>query len=193
VFAELLRSRLSGIAELSDEQVSRFERHNELLSKWNRTVNLTSIRTLDEAVERHYCEAVFLAKHLPPGELKIVDIGSGAGFPGYPVAVLRPECTVTLVESHQRKSVFLREASRELANVRIRAVRVETVKEKFDWAISRAVSYEDLARSLKHIAPAVGLLTGAEEPPPGLRFAWQEPVALPWGSQRFLRMGKSVS
>ena len=59
------------------------EAHYELLMRWNRKLNLTSIRRLEEAVERHYCESVFPGAHLPAGALRIADIGSGAGFPGF--------------------------------------------------------------------------------------------------------------
>ena len=104
------------------------EAHYRLLLLWNRTLNLSAITGLEEAVERHYCESLFLGAHLPPGSLAIVDIGSGAGFPGLPVAVLRPECSVTLIESHQRKAVFLREASRGLPGVRVVAKRAEDVR-----------------------------------------------------------------
>src|SRR5580704_17440976 len=112
--------------------------------RWNKTLNLTAIRNREEAIERHYCESLFLGARLPAGALRIADIGSGAGFPGLPVAVLRPDCSMTLIESHQRKAVFLREASRKVLNVRVLAKRAEDVDEEFDWVISRAVSYEDL-------------------------------------------------
>jgi 16S rRNA (guanine(527)-N(7))-methyltransferase RsmG len=143
---------------------------------------------LEEAVERHYCESLFLGVHLPAGELRVVDIGSGAGFPGFPVAVLRPDLRVALVESHQRKAVFLREASRKIGNVRVIAKRAEQVDEKFDHLISRAVSYEDLRSSLKKLAPVADLLSGAEEPP-DLGVQWNPPIAVPWGNARFLRVG----
>jgi 16S rRNA (guanine527-N7)-methyltransferase len=190
MFADLLRERLARIVELSPRQVEALETHYQLLLRWNRTLNLTSIKRMEEAVERHYCESLFLGTHLPQGRLRIADIGSGAGFPGFPVAVLRPDCSVTLIESHQRKSVFLREASRNLPNVRVVAIRAEDVKEQFDWAISRAVSYKDLALFLKDLAPSVDLLTGGEEPPDGSGFVWQAPILLPWGGQRFLRSGQ---
>jgi 16S rRNA (guanine527-N7)-methyltransferase len=144
---------------------------------------------MEEAVERHYCESLFLGAHLPPGCLRIADIGSGAGFPGFPVAVLRPDCSVTLIESHQRKAVFLREASRKLPNVRVLARRAEDVGEQFDWAISRAVSYKDLASFLKNLTASVDLLTGGEAPPDGIGFVWQPAILVPWGGQRFLRSG----
>jgi 16S rRNA (guanine527-N7)-methyltransferase len=189
VFADAITTRLAGIAELSSQQIVALEAHYQTLLRWNRSINLTSISGLEEAVERHYCESLFLAASLPPGPLSIVDIGAGAGFPGFPVAVLRPDCSITLVESHQRKSVFLREVSRTLPNIRVLPKRAEAVGEQFDRAISRAVSYEDLASILKILAQAADLLTGVEEPPPEMAFQWSPPVALPWGNHRFLRTG----
>jgi 16S rRNA (guanine527-N7)-methyltransferase len=190
MFADLLNQRLAGVVEVSPVQAAALEGHYQLLLRWNRTLNLTSIRKMEEAVERHYCESLFLGTHLPPRPLRIADIGSGAGFPGFPVAVLRPDCSVTLIESHQRKAVFLREASRSLPNVRVLARRAEDVEERFDWAISRAVSYEDLASFLKSLAGSVDLLTGGEEPPGGIGFVWRPPIPMPWGKQRFLRTGQ---
>jgi 16S rRNA (guanine527-N7)-methyltransferase len=189
MFADLLRQRLAGIVEVSAGQVEALEAHYQLLLRWNRTLNLTSIKRMEEAVERHYCESLFLGTHLHQGRLRIADVGSGAGFPGFPVAVLRPDCSVTLIESHQRKAVFLREACRNLRNVRVLARRAEDVNEQFDWAISRAVSYKDLASFLKNLAPNVDLLTGGEVPPDGIGFVWQLPILVPWGGQRFLRTG----
>jgi 16S rRNA (guanine527-N7)-methyltransferase len=189
MFADLLRQRLAGIVELSPGQVEALEAHYQLLLRWNRTLNLTSIKRMEEAVERHYCESLFLGMHLPQGRLRIADIGSGAGFPGFPTAVLRPDCSVTLIESHQRKAVFLREASRNLANVRVLATRAEDVNEQFDWVVSRAVSYGDLASFLKNLAPNVDLLTGGEAPPGGIGFVWQPPIPVPWSRQRFVRIG----
>lgn len=178
---------------LTAEQVAALEAHLELLMRWNKTLNLTAIRNREEAIERHYCESLFLGMHLPAGPLSIADVGSGAGFPGFPVAVLRPDCTVTLIESHQRKSVFLKEASRKQANVRVLAKRAEAVTERFDRVISRAVSYEDLGSFLKKLAPTADLLTGVEEPPAELGFVWTAGIPLPWGQQRFLRTGQVVS
>ena len=192
MFADLLRERLAGIADLSEIQVAQLEAHYDLLKKWNQVLNLTRIDDLAEAVERHYCESLFLAAHLPSDSFRIADIGSGGGFPGIPVAITRPDCSVTLIESHQRKAVFLKEAARPLQNVRVLASRGEAVNEKFDFAISRAVSYEDLVKPLKRLAPRAILLSGSEEAPARLGFVW-ESIPLPWGKQRFLRVGQALS
>jgi len=177
---------------LTPEQQAALDEHLELLLKWNKTVNLTAIRDRDEAIQRHYGESLFLAFHLPAGPLTIADVGSGAGFPGLPVAIARPDCRVTLIESHQRKSVFLREAARKLPNVRVLANRAEDVQETFDHVISRAVSYVDLSRILRKVAPVADLLTGVDAPPVSLGFLWDSPIPLPSGDQRFLWIGRRI-
>src|SRR6266436_9755293 len=96
---------------------------------WNKVINLTRIERLEEVVDRHYAESLFVGANLPFGSLTIADLGSGAGFPGFPIAVLRPECSVTLIESHKRKAVFLKEASRALPNVVVLAQRAEDVSQ----------------------------------------------------------------
>jgi 16S rRNA (guanine(527)-N(7))-methyltransferase RsmG len=192
VFAELLRKRLAGIAELSAAQMATLEAHFNLMVRWNKTLNLTTVIDPAEAVTRHYVESLFLGAHLPGGSLKVADIGSGGGFPGLPVAVLRADCEVTLIESHQRKAVFLREASRGLANVKVMPKRVEEVEDRFDWIISRAVSYEDLASAVRALADTAALLTGDEEPPAKWGWHWDWPVAVPGGRSRFLRLGRGA-
>lgn len=189
MFAELLCQRLEGVVELSTFQVAQLEKHFDLLQRWNKVLNLTSVHGMEEIIERHYCESLFLAKHLPLATLRVADIGSGAGFPGFPVAVLRPDCDVTLIESHQRKSVFLRECSRDFPNVKVIANRVEAVREQFDWAMSRAVRYSDIEESAALMVNKIALLAGPEQPI-GNRFTWNTPMQLPWGDARFLWIGK---
>jgi 16S rRNA (guanine527-N7)-methyltransferase len=189
VFRELLRQKLTGVAVLTPEQLLALEAHYKLLVRWNRVLNLTTIESVSEAVERHYCESVFLATRLPSGSLRIVDIGSGAGFPGFPLAVVRRDCNVTLIESHRRKAVFLREISRAVSNVQVIASRADDVKGRFDHGVSRAVSCQSLISVLKTLASAADLLIGEEAPPEEMGFEWSEPVRLPWGRNRFLWRG----
>jgi len=87
--------------------------------------------------------------------------------------------------------VFLQEAARSLPNVRVLARRAEQVEEddEFDLAVSRAVSYRDLSPSVRVLAPAAYLLGGAESAPAEMGFEWEPPVPLPWGKQRYLRIG----
>ena len=192
MFRDLLRAKLSGICDLTDAQIDRMQAHQELLARWNRVLNLTSVSTLEQIVERHYCESVFAACHLPETPVSIADIGSGAGFPGVPIAIMRPECAVSLIESHQRKAAFLKEASRDLENVRVIAKRVEEVADSFDWAISRAVRYADMAVALCRTAKSAELLTGEVRASEMPGICWQVPVRLPWGDRRYLWIG-SVS
>jgi 16S rRNA (guanine527-N7)-methyltransferase len=191
MFGELLRGKLAGVCEVSDAEVARLEAHYELLTRWNKVLSLTSVRTLEDAVERHYCESVFAAVHLPAGAASVADIGSGAGFPGIPIAIMRPECAVVLIESHQRKAAFLKEASRELGNVRVAAKRVEEVSETFDWVVSRAVRYSDIAESLRRLGRNAELLTGEIRAAELAGFGWQEPIRLPWGDRRLLWIGRN--
>jgi 16S rRNA (guanine527-N7)-methyltransferase len=191
MFDELLRRKMARICELPDSQVELLRRHYELLTRWNRVLSLTSVRTLEEAVERHYCESVFAACHLPKGSSSVADIGSGAGFPGIPIAIMRPDCSVVLIESHQRKAAFLKEASRELANVQVLAKRAEDVTGSFEWVVSRAVRYSDIAATLKRLGRNAELLTGELCAADLDGFDWEEPIRLPWGERRYLWIGKA--
>jgi 16S rRNA (guanine527-N7)-methyltransferase len=187
-FAEKLKAKVSGFLLLSEQELSALVRHYELMRQWNRVLNLTRIEDLDDVVERHYAESLFLAAHLPKKRLRIVDIGSGAGFPGFPVAVVRPDCEVTLVEAHGRKAVFLKEATRGMLGVRVFASRAESLTGMaapnslktsafpYDWMISRAVRWDDV-QSLR-LAEHWMVLAGADVE--GSR------VQLPWGNARFL-------
>jgi 16S rRNA (guanine(527)-N(7))-methyltransferase RsmG len=180
MFKELLRAEFGAYGSLSDAQLNQLAGHYETLTRWNERLNLTRIRDLSESVRLHYCESLFLARFLPQGSHRIVDVGSGGGFPGIPVAVFRPDCEVTLVESHQRKAVFLREATRELPNVRVISRRAEEVQERFDWLISRAVAPSDLFEL--SLANNTLLLIGEGD---AIRLAGQA-TPVPWGNQRVL-------
>jgi len=169
LFSQLLIQRFAPYGSLSSSQLAHLERHYDLLLAWNQRLNLTRIAELQQAVELHYCESLYLARNLPNRPLKIADIGSGPGFPGFPIAVFRPDCQVTLVESNSRKCVFLQEASRVMPNIEVVAKRAEELTEHFDWLVSRAVRPEDVIR-LK-IAPQATILGN-------------QGVLLPWGTAR---------
>ncbi len=199
-FREILLRELNGLVPLTPAQILLLERHYDLMMLWNQRMNLTSIRTLADAVTRHYCESLVAGSQLSllglPQGSKLVDVGSGAGFPGIPIAVLHPEYSVTLVESHQRKSVFLREATRELPSVRVVAARIETVEDTFDLLISRAVEVSELLPLVPRIAPAVAMMLGQSDVDRlmSLRnWKWHAPIKLPWGDRRFLLIGSFSS
>lgn len=184
MFPELLRRNLASIQlELSGMQIQLLEDHFDLLNRWNNVLNLTRIQKIEEVVQLHYCESIFLGASLPLGPLRIIDIGSGAGFPGVPVAILRANSSVTLVESHNRKSVFLREVCRGLPNVRVFAERAERVTETFDWAILRAVRFDAIEDFVEMMAPNLAVLGGERSPTE--RFTWNK-TKVPFGKSRFL-------
>lgn len=191
-FPDLLFHHFSIAGSLTPQQVSELYRHYQLLQRWNLRLNLTSIREAREIVVRHYCESLFLGTLLPAGEISVADIGSGAGFPGIPMAVLRSDCRFLLIESHRRKAVFLREATRDYANVRVLAERAERLDGQFDWAVCRAVKFDgSLARLARHL----GILTGEQEIEELRKIKsliWQEPIRVPWGDRRVVLLGCST-
>lgn len=163
LFGEKLAQLLEGVVSLEPRQLEFLEQHWRLLSHWNKKINLTSITQTEEAVRRHYAESLFLAANLPQVRLVVADLGSGAGFPGIPMAVARPECEVHLVESDRRKAVFLREACRSLPNVRVRTERAEDLKGSFDWLVSRAVSPALVLECARRLGVGAGLLLSRKD------------------------------
>jgi 16S rRNA (guanine(527)-N(7))-methyltransferase RsmG len=174
-FRSLLAVEFAPYQVLSAAQLTALESHYNLLCKWNKKINLCRFRDLREAVQLHYCESLFLGRFLPPEPLRIVDVGSGAGFPGFPVAVLRSDCDVDLLESDQKKAAFLREACHGLKNLRVVADRAERCASRYDWVISRAVR-PDAVRKLR-LAPNGALLTSESGD-----------VKIPWGDRRFVQL-----
>src|SRR5271163_1208799 len=139
----------------------------DLLLKWNARTNLTAIRNPEEIVRRHFGESLFAARHLNPHTSTLLDFGSGAGFPGLPIALLRPDIQVTLAESQNKKATFLREVIRNLKlPTEIWAARVETMPEArlFHTVTLRAV--DNMGASLTAAAPRASrdllLLTNAD-------------------------------
>ncbi len=110
---------------LSGEQLKMLGRHVDLLLKWNKSINLTAITDPAEVAEKHVLDSLALVPILPQGSL--LDAGSGAGFPGIPVAIARPDLEVVLVDSAQKKVAFLKNAIAELRlpGVKAKAVRLE--------------------------------------------------------------------
>ncbi len=174
-FRSLLATEFAPFQKLSDLQLDALEGHYILLCKWNQKINLCRFRDLREAVALHYCESLYLGQRLPPGPLRIADIGAGAGFPGFPIAVLRSDCEVHLIESDQRKAAFLRESRGALPNLRIVSARAEDCASRYDWMVSRAVR-ADFVRTLP-LAPRCALLSSDSSG-----------IKLPWGDRRFIEM-----
>jgi 16S rRNA (guanine527-N7)-methyltransferase len=158
----------------------------ELILKWNARINLTAIRTPEEIVQRHFGESLFVGGHIGAcGTL--LDFGSGAGFPGVPIQLLKPEVRVTLAESHGKKAAFLHEVVRSLGlPTEVWAGRVEAMppERRFDAVVLRAV--DDMERAVCEAglrARERVLIVGTARQPihAGLaeNFRMDEPVALP--------------
>ena len=127
---------------------AKLSQYIALLDKWNRTHNLTAIRDPEQMVTHHLLDSLAVLGHLPQqARLRVLDIGSGGGLPGIPLAIARQDWRVVLLDSNHKKAAFLRQAAIELdlANVEVCAVRVEDYAAEvlFDVVISRAFS--DLA------------------------------------------------
>jgi 16S rRNA (guanine527-N7)-methyltransferase len=121
----------------------------DLLLKWNARTNLTAIRDPEEIVRRHFGESLFTGVHLAARldpSATLLDLGSGAGFPGLPIQLLLPGLQVTLAESQNKKATFLREAVRTLGlATRVHAARAETLTSQFDCVTLRAVDHMSTA------------------------------------------------
>lgn len=196
-FRDLLDRQLTPWLRLAEDQIRQLWNHYEILVRWNQKINLTSIPPGEELVIRHYCESLFFAAHLPveTEEAQILDIGSGGGFPGVPIAILKPGWRIMLLESNQRKSVFLRESTRGLANISVLARRADTVKDVYDWAVSRGVDPAEVVKFVPRLASKIGLMLGEDDfrciqSKAGI--AWSEPVRLPWGDRRICVYGCST-
>jgi 16S rRNA (guanine527-N7)-methyltransferase len=131
---------------LSEGQVRGLERYLELLADANTRMNLTRIVDKQQAEVAHVGDALTLLEFVPQGALKVVDVGSGGGVPGIPLAVALPECQITLVEATQKKAAFLQGCAKELGlgNVTVLAKRAEEVgngamREACDVVTARAV------------------------------------------------------
>lgn len=193
------------------EAAERFEQYLALLVKWNARMNLTAARAPEEIVRRHFAECVFAAQQIPHRVKTLLDFGSGAGFPGIPIAICRPKIAVTLAESQSKKAAFLREAVRTLGlKAEVWAGRVEdmtslasasgigaeAVERVFDAVTLRAV--DKMAAACRIAVGRVATrgwmgvfstlrAADAIEGVPGIR--WTDRVAIPGSEQAVLLAG----
>lgn len=129
--------------DLSSEQREKLAKLKAVYEHWNNQINVISRKDMDDFYERHVLHSLAIAKviNFRPGT-KILDIGTGGGFPGIPLAILFPECHFFLVDSIGKKIKVVKEVAAELGlkNVRAAHERAENIKEKFDFVVSRAVT-----------------------------------------------------
>jgi 16S rRNA (guanine527-N7)-methyltransferase len=212
---------------LTDQQLAQVSTYLDLLLKWNARINLTSVRQPEEIVTRHFGESFFAARHLgfsqehkaevseghdfsraekdpvesgalaPGGSL--IDLGSGAGFPGLPIKIYAPELSVTLTESNHKKATFLREVIRAitLTHIDVFAGRAEDCSQTAAIVTLRAVEKPERALAaavhLVSLGGRIALFLGTEQASatPGLLpgFSWGVPISIPGSSGRVLLIG----
>jgi 16S rRNA (guanine527-N7)-methyltransferase len=148
--------------DLPEAARQRLEQHLELIAKWNRVHNLTAVRETDQMVVLHLLDSLSVLPHLD-GARTVLDVGTGPGLPGIPIAIARPDAAVTLLDSSHKKCTFLQQAKTELglANVEIVCDRVENWKPpvKFDAVVSRAFSdLADFVTQAQHLVAPGGRL-----------------------------------
>ena len=190
----------AGLEPLEPELLRLFELYLVLLLRWNSRTNLTAVRHREAILRRHFVESIAAARALPRQMEKLLDFGSGAGFPGIPIAICRPEITVTLAESRIKKAGFLREAVRTLGiAANVHTGRAELLEALFDCVTLRAVDRMEsaVAAGARLLAPDgwLALLTTANEAlglqqAAGREFSWRASIALPGSESRILLLGR---
>jgi 16S rRNA (guanine527-N7)-methyltransferase len=186
-------------------QVFSIQQYMKILQHWNEKLNLTAIRDPLEILHRHFCESMFGAVAVPVEFGRLADIGSGAGFPGIPMKILRPELELILVESNIKKGTFLAEVVRdlELTNTRVLISRYEELGEELaplDYVCSRAVgefgTFLEWAAGERLSAGRVLLWIGGrdlEEVRKSPQWEWQESIAVPQSLRRYILVGTKVN
>jgi 16S rRNA (guanine527-N7)-methyltransferase len=186
-----------------EQQVIYIQQYMSLMKRWNEKLNLTAIRDPLEILYRHICESMFGASAIPVDKGRLADIGSGAGLPGIPMKIARPQIDLILVESNIKKGTFLAEATRELefTNARVLISRYEELGEEIaplDTVCSRAVGefvpFLEWAASPRVSARQVALWIGGrdlEEVRRSKLWEWREPVLIPRSLQRYILVGSN--
>jgi len=186
---------------LNNQQVEQIQQYTNILWTWNDKVNLTAIRDPLEILYRHFCESMFGSTLLPVENCRLADVGSGGGFPGLPLKIMRPDLQLFLVESNVKKATFLAEVIRELGltDARVLVSRYEELAEEvapLDVICSRALgdfsNFLTWAASPSVSAKQVLLWLGGrdlEEVRAQPSWIWSEPLPIPKSLQRFLLTG----
>jgi len=199
---DLIRRSLGRFqVSVNDRQVALIQRYMKILAHWNEKLNLTAIRDPLEILYRHFCESMFAATAIPIDSGRLADIGTGAGFPGIPVKIVRPELELFLVESNIRKGTFLAEVLRdlELPNAKVLISRYEELSEELapiDFVCARAVGdygpFLRWAASAQLSASRLVLWVGGrdlDEIRRSTEWEWQEPICVPESLRRFILVG----
>jgi 16S rRNA (guanine527-N7)-methyltransferase len=186
----------AGMVPLTEGESASFAKYLELILQWNARTNLTSVRDREGILRRHFVECIACARSLPDGIRSVLDFGSGAGFPGIPVAICRPELEVTLAEAQNKKAAFLNEAVRTLGlGAKVFPGRADSIAARFDCVTLRAVD---------HMADAIAIAVGLLNPAGWLAvmttvsnraqvkdgsIEWNSAIEMPFSEQRILLLG----
>jgi 16S rRNA (guanine527-N7)-methyltransferase len=186
---------------VNDYQVLQIQQYTSILLAWNEKINLTAIRDPLEILNRHFCECMYAASTVPVEDGRLADVGSGAGFPGLPLKIIRPELQVVLIESNIKKATFLAEVIRDLGLVdaRVLVSRYQELSEEvapLDFVCSRALGefapFLEWAHAEKVAAKQVILWIGARDLPEIKKirtWEWREPIPVPHSLRRLLLVG----
>jgi len=192
----------SGHPSLDQATAEKFTTYLTLLQKWNARTNLTAIRDEEGILSRHFLESILCAHKLPKDIISLLDFGSGAGFPGIPIALMRPDLEVTLAESQNKKSAFLREAIRTLRlKTKVHSARAETLQTRFDCITLRAVDNmtQAIPAAIQLLISSgwLAILTTTEDAPDiqaksyeSANLQWRPAIPLPANTIRILLLGQ---
>ncbi len=161
IFSKELKEKAKQIAiSLEEKQIEQFYEYMNLLLEWNEKINLTSITEPKEVILKHFIDSFTIQKYIQEGQ-KVIDVGTGAGFPGIPLAIIKQNTEITLLDSLHKRILFLEEVISSLKLKKIKTVhaRVEEFaknkleRESYDIATSRAVA--PLNVLLEYLLPLV--------------------------------------
>ena len=150
----------SGI-DINDEQLAKFNKYYEMLIETNKVMNLTAITDKDEVIIKHFLDSIILLKYIDIEDSNIIDIGTGAGFPGIPLKIMVPSIKLTLLDSLNKRLKFLDSVVDALSFANVNTVhgraediaRMPEYREQYDYAVSRAVA--NLSTLLEYSLPFV--------------------------------------
>ena len=203
---EVIRRALKEFSvEVDGTQVQLIQQYTSILQHWNEKLNLTAIRSPLEILHRHFGESMFAANAVPLHKCRLADIGTGGGFPGIPLKILRPEIDLFLVESNIKKGTFLAEVVRDLGlkDTRVLISRYEELDEELaplDFVCSRALgefgTFLNWAAKRELSSEGAILWIGGRDLEEVKRISgweWRGPVAVPNSLQRYLLVGRKVA
>jgi 16S rRNA (guanine527-N7)-methyltransferase len=191
-------------ASISEETAGKIGAYISLLLRWNKRISLTTVTDRLEILKFHFGESLFAISEVDFGKSRLADVGSGAGFPGTPIAMAIPSLEVTLIESNSKKCAFLEEVVRELRlpNVRVVRDRMEKVDSRgrpFDFVAARALGHHNELLSWARTNLTAGgkvvlwLGEGDSRAISGKTdWLWDAPRLIPGSERRYILIGAPI-